>query len=91
VQHHERSTVDHFHDDLGAAHPLAGKAGEAVAGGVAEHTIEGGDKSRFHSSTRVSGKPADKKTAPIPRGLNPCRLAGIPSVSGYLPMNGHLV
>jgi hypothetical protein len=42
VQHDDRSTVLHFDDDLGAAYAPAGKAGDAVAGGVMEHVIEGG-------------------------------------------------
>jgi hypothetical protein len=41
AHHPERSTIHHFDRDLGAAHTLARKAGEAVAGGDLQHAVEG--------------------------------------------------
>jgi hypothetical protein len=37
----DRSTIHHFHGDLGAAHTLARKAREGMAGGDFQHAIEG--------------------------------------------------
>jgi hypothetical protein len=52
AQYGNRSTVIHFDDNLGAAYPLAGKVGEAVAGGVIEHRGR-----RSPDRIRVCGSP----------------------------------
>jgi hypothetical protein len=41
TQDSEGFAIQHFHHNLGAAHPLTGKAWQALADGHLQHTIEG--------------------------------------------------
>jgi hypothetical protein len=59
-QHTERGThngdrlpIHQFDRNFGATNPLAGKAGESVADGVAEHAIEGRGWDLIHHALRV--------------------------------------
>jgi hypothetical protein len=56
----ERSTIHHFHGNLGTAHTLARKVRQAVAGGGLQHAIEGCARQAIQSTFPIKQEMSER-------------------------------